>query len=96
MDNQHREIKGYRELDRDQLDLMNEVKEAGNLIGQMVEKVRKFNRDRDHATRMEPVNHEELAAAVQAEHERWLAMARTDLQVGFMKLARAIAKPGFF
>lgn len=27
---------------------------------------------------------------------RWLAMAKTDLQVGMMKLTRAIAKPEFF
>ena len=27
---------------------------------------------------------------------RWLAMARTDLQVGLMKLTRAVAKPEFF
>jgi len=27
---------------------------------------------------------------------RWLAMARTDLQTGLMKLTRAVAKPEFF
>lgn len=31
-----------------------------------------------------------------AEPERWLAMARTDLQCGLMKLTRAVAQPEFF
>lgn len=29
MDNQHRKIKGYRELSQDEIDLMNKIKEAG-------------------------------------------------------------------
>jgi hypothetical protein len=31
-----------------------------------------------------------------AEPGRWLSMARTDLQVGIMKLTRAVAQPDFF
>lgn len=40
MDNQHREIKGYRELNADEIALMNEVKEHGVKLGELVAKLR--------------------------------------------------------
>ena len=40
MDNQHREIKGYRELNADEIALMNEVKAQGVVLGALVEKLR--------------------------------------------------------
>lgn len=41
---------------------------------------------------------EALLANVQTQgaDPRWLAMARTDLQVGLMKLTRSVAQPEFF
>ena len=40
MENQHRKIKGYRELDQAEIDLMNEVKEHAAKTGELVEKMR--------------------------------------------------------
>jgi len=40
MDNQHREIKGYRELSADEIALMNEVKTKGAELGELVDKLR--------------------------------------------------------
>ena len=40
MDNQHREIKGYRELAQVEIDLMNEIKEKGIELGELVEKLK--------------------------------------------------------
>jgi hypothetical protein len=40
MDNQHREIKGYRELNADEIALMNEVKSKGVELGDLVAKLR--------------------------------------------------------
>ena len=40
MDNQHRQIKGYRELSQEEIDLMNEIKVKGAEIGKLVEKLR--------------------------------------------------------
>lgn len=40
MDNQHREIKGYRELNADEIALMNVVKETGVVLGDLVAKLR--------------------------------------------------------
>lgn len=41
MDNQHRLIKGYRELSQSEIDLMNEVKAMGVMVGELVAKVQK-------------------------------------------------------
>lgn len=40
MDNQHKMIKGYRDLTQEEIDLMNEVKETGAKLGVLVEKLR--------------------------------------------------------
>lgn len=40
MDNQHRQIKGYRELSQAEIDAMNEIKTMGAQIGALVEKLR--------------------------------------------------------
>ena len=46
MDNQHRKIKGYRELNQDEIDTMNEVKAMGVKLGELVEKLEN-NKDLD-------------------------------------------------
>jgi hypothetical protein len=40
MDNQHRQIKGYRELSQAEIDTMNLIKEHGAALGELVAKVR--------------------------------------------------------
>lgn len=40
MDNQHRQIKGYRELSQGEIDLMNEIKATGIELGALVTKLR--------------------------------------------------------
>ena len=40
MDNQHRQIKGYRELTQEEIDLMNEIKQQGVALGNLVNKLR--------------------------------------------------------
>ncbi|MCZ7599367.1 MAG: hypothetical protein M5U09_18925 [Gammaproteobacteria bacterium] len=74
MDNQHRQIKGYRDLSRAEIDAMNRVKDKAAEVGALL----------DDLGRMESVD------------PRWLAIARTDLQKGFMSATRAVAKPDFF
>lgn len=39
MENQHRQIKGYRELNQQEIDLMNEVKSLGPLLQSVYEKL---------------------------------------------------------
>ena len=40
MENQHRQIKGYRELNQVEIDLMNAIKTQGEIIGQLVASMR--------------------------------------------------------
>ena len=40
MENQHRQIKGYRELTQVEIDLMNEIKTKGAELGELVNKLR--------------------------------------------------------
>ena len=40
MENQHRKIKGYRELSQAEIDAMNEIKAKGVELGELVEKLR--------------------------------------------------------
>ena len=46
MDNQHRKIKGYRELNQEEIDAMNEVKAMGVTLGELVDKLEN-NKDLD-------------------------------------------------
>lgn len=39
MDNQHRSIKGYRELSQEEIDLMNAIKEQGVALGELVSRL---------------------------------------------------------
>ena len=40
MDNQHRQIKGYRELNAEEIALMNEIKSKGTELGELVSRLR--------------------------------------------------------
>jgi hypothetical protein len=46
MDNQHRQIKGYRELSQDEIDLMNEVKTKGAEFGELLAKIAALDVDK--------------------------------------------------
>ena len=43
MDNQHRQIKGYRELSQDEIDLMNRIKEKAAEVGALYEELLALN-----------------------------------------------------
>jgi len=71
VDNQHRQISGYRDLSQDDIDLMNEMKKQ----------------ERDMLTALEAFEKDERF------NKRSLAIARTNLQTGYMWLIRALARP---
>jgi len=39
MDNQHKKIKGYRDLSQEEIDLMNEAKELAEKCGNLIDKL---------------------------------------------------------
>ena len=80
MDNQHRKIKGYRDLSQDEIDSMNIIKEKGKQLGELVDSLLvKPGYEKDNSP-----------------DQRWVNIGKTHLQQGLMALTRSIAKPTFF
>lgn len=104
MDNQHRKISGYRELTQLEIDLMNEVKLKGEELKILINKIDShLELQKSTAIKMLESNRalgvtedEDLTRINDTQPTRWLALARSDLQTGLMKLTRAIAQPTTF
>lgn len=98
MENQHRQIKGYRELTQEEIDLMNRIKEKGAELGLLLGEAQAYlSRQVVAALNLEKDgNRDEVFRLDEAGPQRWLAIARTDFQTGLMALTRAIAQPTFF
>lgn len=80
MENQHTKIKGYRDLSQAEIDAMNRIKTKSEEVGEIFKDL-------------------ESAAAQEGGYDpdkRWLAIAKTQLQQGFMAMTRAVAKPTTF
>lgn len=86
MENQHRKISGYRELTQEEIDLMNEAKA---LEAECLALHRKIG-ERLGDQALDPSDHKRLEAS---QGRRWHAIARTDIETGFMALVRSIAQP---
>jgi hypothetical protein len=99
MDNQHRQIKGYRELSQPEIDLMNRIKALGPEIDAVIKDV-KWHLANQMTTMQGmpegPAKNDEAARVSMAEPMRWAAEGKTDLQKGLMSLTRSIAQPTFF
>lgn len=74
MKDQHKHIKGYRDLSEAEVQAMNAVKAKAEEVGEIVAEL-EANPDLD---------------------QRWVAVAKTDLQKGFMAAVRSIAQPTTF
>ncbi len=87
MENQHKHIKGYRDLSPIEIELMNEIKAEAERVGALVEKLRTLHYTADA---------EGKTVTNDRPDQRWVSIGATDLQTGFMALTRAIAKPTTF
>lgn len=94
MENQHRLIKGYRELTPTEIDMMNRIKQLGEQLSGMVDEVVANNKELMSVISTE--DDERARANLANEGNRWAAIAKTDLQKGIMALVRAVAKPTSF
>ena len=100
MENQHRHIKGYRELTTEEIELMNKIKLAGaNLLtlqGQLVCLLTESTEAKckaAHNPTSTDVDSDEWSRFQGAEPFRWAAIGKTDIQTGIMALVRAVAQP---
>ena len=80
MDNQHKKIKGYRDLSQEEIDLMNKVKALGEEAGKLISELHGIN----------------AATGNDSIDMRWVAIGQTDLQKGVMALVRSVAQPTTF
>ena len=104
MENQHRMIKTYRELSATEIALMNECKEMEARVEDLLSRVRanvhaqrdgavEVLRNSDSSVDDATDAQEVLNRLTDAEPLRWLDLSRSNMQVGFMELCRAVAQP---
>lgn len=84
MKDQHEKIKGYRDLSQAEIDLMNEGKELAEKCGEFISK-------------LQGLTHPLAGSTQEFEVDgRWVSIAQTHLQQGFMAAIRSVAKPTTF
>ena len=105
MENQHRKIKGYRELLPEEIDLMNRIKLKGQELLQLQSElagrlatdfeVKQIAAKRSQLSPNCCSSDEcvEFTRFTNAEPQRWAEVGKTDIQTGIMALVRAVAQP---
>lgn len=83
-------ITGYRQLNKAEAAMINRIKELGAEFEGQTRMVREYLKAQRG---LSSIQTDESMRLDNAEPERWLAMGRTDIQTGVMKLVRAIAQP---
>lgn len=77
MDNQHREIKGYRDFDEGTVFRINQLKKAESRVLEIIQDLDKDASEND----------------TYETDKRWQSIGVTDIQKGFMALIRSHARP---
>jgi hypothetical protein len=100
MDNQHKQIKGYRDLSQADTDLMNRIKAHAEETRSLVLAVREAVIPVIEGIPVDmtgDVSKEFIVGATYGGHDdgplRWVCLADDHLQQGFMALTRAVAQP---
>ena len=94
MENQHRKIKGYRELSQQEIDLMNRIKAKGSeLLELQAELADMLNHQHVKKAVNEGLDPDELARFRSADPIAWAGVGKVDIQTGIMALVRAVAQP---
>ena len=82
MDNQHKKITGYRDLSQEEVDLMNEIKAIEAQVADLHKRVTSYQQ-----------SNVLIESSQRQDAARNLAIARNELQTGFMWFVRGIALP---
>lgn len=104
MDNQHKKITGYRDLNQAEIDLMNEVKAKGEELRALVKKIRETVNPPIAISAVDVQESGMIEAEAQIislphiEHEGdfpefWLRWADNSFRAALMYATRAIAQP---
>lgn len=84
MENQHKKIKGYRDLSQEEIDLMNEGKALAEKCGEYIGRLEHY------ASQSTPLDTDPII------DWNWLNIGKINIQQGFMSVIRSIAKPTTF
>jgi hypothetical protein len=87
MDNQHKKIKGYRDLSQTEIDLMNKIKEKGEELKSLLDEAE---------TSLYEMKNPALSQDGLDDVNRYLELAKDNLQQGLMWFVRAVARPQSF
>lgn len=106
MENQHQHIRGYRDLTPEEIALMNAIKAKGEEVGELFAAIEHIQSGTIYKNEKNPALEKivrDIQIAKRPEGEgpiileaRWLAIAKTELQKGFMFFVRAVARPTTF
>lgn len=86
MENQHRHIKGYRDLSSEEVKLINKIKGKSEEVGELLQQL----------TQLRETSPLEGSGNLVVESSRCLGIAKENLQTGFMWFIRAVALPESF
>tara|TARA_B100000929_G_scaffold108179_1_gene85734 strand:- start:49153 stop:49452 length:300 start_codon:yes stop_codon:yes gene_type:complete len=99
MDNQHKKIKGYRDLQEYEVHLMNQIKERGQDLEELIAKLHSARASQlsafKHPTRP-PKEVDGLTLEQIEESGRCITRAEDSLKTGIMWLVRSVALPNSF
>lgn len=97
MDNQHKKIKGYRDLSQAEIDLMNRIKAKGSELLELQQELSQMLQEQRDAKIADAAGNGTLywehARFEAAEPLKWCEIGKTDIQTGVMALVRAVAQP---
>ena len=88
MDNQHKKIKGYRDLSQAEIDLMNEIKAKGEELRALVKKI-------ESTIGPAPAVEDGIAHEADSPYY-WLRYAEGSFRTGVMFAVRAVAQPASY
>ena len=101
MENQHRHIKGYRELSQQEIDLMNKIKDLGTQMLILKSQLDAILSEKEVELKTLAASENDPQGAhafeyrrfTDAEPKRWASIGKTHIQEGVMALVRAVAQP---
>lgn len=94
MDNQHKKIKGYRDLSQQEIDLMNRIKLHGEATKKLLDEVFELRHNQQHsacAGLQQDISFQQTVESINC-----LTTAKQNLQQGLMWFVRAVALPDSF
>jgi len=84
-------IKGYRDLNQTEIDLMNRVKAKGEELDDLCADIGRYLIELG-----ENCDDDRIQELLKSNPRMWLQMGAYDLQCGLMKLVRSVAQPSNF